>query len=90
MLKYVVEFLGTLILLISIFKYGNALAIGLGLAIPVFLFGGISGGHFNPAVSFSMFLKGTLPAADLVKYLASQFLASAAVLQLAKVGYGVV
>ena len=51
------EYLGTLLLLTSIFFTGSWLTIGLTLAGIVWAIGGISGGHVNPAVSFAMYLK---------------------------------
>lgn len=59
-------FLFILIILIVVqSKYLNAktasinigLPIGLGLALSIFIFGGLSKTHFNPALSFIMFLK---------------------------------
>ncbi|KAG9334798.1 hypothetical protein JZ751_006547 [Albula glossodonta] len=49
-----------------------ALAHGLALAIVIALFGEISGGHFNPAVSLTVFLTGGLHAVLLVPYIAAQ------------------
>ena len=57
MLKYLVEFIGTFIFLGVILNVVNqkvkwaAFAVGLALAVVVLWGGGISGGHFNPAVS---------------------------------------
>jgi aquaporin Z len=49
-----------------------AFAFGLALLAGLYAFGEVSGGHFNPAVSFAMFLDKRLPAADLLRYWASQ------------------
>src|SRR5439155_24000753 len=38
-----------------------ALAHGLGLSVAVSAFGGVSGGHFNPAVSFGLAIAGKHP-----------------------------
>ncbi|XP_035258615.1 aquaporin-8a.1 [Anguilla anguilla] len=51
-----------------------ALAHGLALAIVIALFGEISGGHFNPAVSVSVFLVGGLKVILLVPYILAQML----------------
>ena len=82
MLKYVAEFLGTLILLLAIVKYGKPIPIGLALTAAIFFFGHISGGHFNPAVSFMKFLAGGFPRNELIKYVLAQCLAAAVALRL--------
>src|SRR5690606_34514006 len=51
--------------------------------------GGISGGHFNPAVSFGLLVAGRFPAKDLIPYWVAQVLggvAAAAVLYLIATG----
>ena len=75
---YLAEFFGTFLLLISILATGNALIIGLTLALVIFLVGGLSGAHVNPAVSLSMFLKGALSSQELVSYATVQLLGGAA------------
>ncbi len=72
------EFLGTFLLLTAIFATGNFLAIGATLALVVFLFGNISGGHVNPAVSLAMYLKGALSTTELVLYVVAQAAGAAA------------
>ena len=57
LMKYLVEFLGTFIFLSVILITGQAIPIGLTLAAMVYWGGNISGGAFNPAVAFSLFLK---------------------------------
>lgn len=70
------EFLGTFLLLISIFFTGNWLTIGLTLAGIVWTIGGVSGGHVNPAVSFAMYMKpnNTFSFTDFVSYSIVQIL----------------
>jgi glycerol uptake facilitator-like aquaporin len=69
------EFLGTLLLVLSILASGgNAWFIGLTLAIVVLLAGKTSGGHVNPAVSVAMYFKGRLSMDELVGYVVSQLL----------------
>ena len=41
--------------------------------------GGISGGHFNPAVSFGLWAGGRFAASDLVPYIVVQVLGATAV-----------
>ena len=55
------EFLGTAILLIAInhsstFGGHQPLAVGMSLFCIIVIFGGISGGHFNPAVSIGVLI----------------------------------
>jgi aquaporin Z len=67
-LPLVAEFFGTFLLLMSIFATGNALVIGLTLALDVWLLGGISGSHVNPAVSVAMLIKGAITPTEFVTY----------------------
>lgn len=46
----------------------NSLASGAGLAALLLTFGGISGGHLNPAVTLSAWLQGMLPAREALGY----------------------
>lgn len=51
---------------------GVALAFGLTVVTMAYAVGGISGGHFNPAVSVGMAVGGRMPAGDLVGYIIAQ------------------
>lgn len=53
---------------------GIALAHGLALSVAVNAFGGISGAHFNPAVSIGFFVTGRLPLLSLGPYIGAQLL----------------
>ena len=95
MRKYIAEFLGTFILVFvgtgsvvysaatSASPLTIALAFGLALAVAIYAFGNISGGHFNPAVSLSMALQKRLTWTEFVGYVIAQLIgaivASAAV-----------
>ena len=70
--KYLVEFLGTMLLVFIIFATGNYLAIGAALAVAVLLGGAISGGAFNPAVAIALMYAGKLPRSDLIPYIIAQ------------------
>jgi aquaporin Z len=64
---------------------GVSLAFGLTVLTMAFAIGGISGGHFNPAVSFGLLVGGRFPARDLIPYFIAQVagaIAAAAVLYL--------
>jgi aquaporin Z len=82
--KYLVEFIGTFFLVATIgfcvMKPNDAgamapLAIGSVLMVMIFAGGHVSGGHFNPAVSLAVCLRGKCPAADLIGYWVAQILA---------------
>jgi len=51
---------------------GVALAFGLTVLTMVYAVGGISGGHFNPAVSFGLWAGGRFPGKDLAPYIIAQ------------------
>lgn len=51
---------------------GVSLAFGLTVLTMAYAVGGISGGHFNPAVSVGLAVAGRLPAKDLVPYVIAQ------------------
>jgi aquaporin Z len=72
MRKYMVEFLGTLFLAFVIISTGNYMAVGIALAIAVFLGGPISGGAYNPAVALALFSAGQLNKTDLMPYIIAQ------------------
>jgi aquaporin Z len=80
--RYVTELIGTfgLVLTIGCTVLGDKpgviapIAIGAALMVMVFAGGHISGAHYNPAVSFAVFLRGRLDAKDLVPYWAAQLL----------------
>lgn len=68
---------------------GVALAFGLTVLTMAFAVGGISGGHFNPAVSVGLAVAGKFPAARLIPYVVVQVLGAivaAAVLYLVASG----
>ncbi|GEA99679.1 glycerol uptake facilitator protein [Levilactobacillus brevis] len=83
MQKYLAEFFGTFMLVFLgtgavTVAAGNTLTIGLafGLAITVsaYAFGGISGGHFNPAVTTAMLMNRLINGRDALGYVIAQVL----------------
>ncbi|MBI2498539.1 MAG: aquaporin [Opitutae bacterium] len=80
MKKYLVEFIGTFFLVFTVGMTVIApgagdmapLAIGSVLAVMIFAGGHISGGHFNPAVTLGVWLRGKCPVGDVVPYMAAQ------------------
>ena len=57
---------------------GVALAFGLTVLTMVYAFGHISGGHFNPAVSFGLMVSGRFSAADFIPYVIAQVIGATA------------
>lgn len=84
MKKYLTEFIGTFFLVMTVGMTviepgagGMApLAIGATLMVMVFAGGHVSGGHYNPAVTLAVWLRGRCPASDVVPYWISQILGS--------------
>ena len=52
----------------------TALAFGLSIVTMAYCVGQVSGGHFNPAVSFAMLIRGKLEAMDFIGYVVAQCL----------------
>ena len=81
MKKYIVEFIGTFFLVFTVgmsVRSGAPLApvaIGSALMVMIFAGGHISGGHFNPAVTLAVTLRGKAEPKDLVPYWVAQFAA---------------
>jgi glycerol uptake facilitator-like aquaporin len=67
-----VEFLGTFIFFFVILSTGNGWIIGLTLALLIFAFGKISGGHFNPGVTIMMMYNKGVLFEDAISYLLVQ------------------
>ena len=93
--KLTVEFIGTFFLMFTVgmasATAGNLapLAIGATLMVMAFAGGHISGGHFNPAVSSAVLLRGKLPTGDWAAYVAVQIVAAIlAGLLVSGLGYG--
>jgi aquaporin Z len=81
-LKIVVEILGTFFFLSVILRTltdGSIGATGVAVALlgAIYFGASISGAHFNPAVSFSMFLKGKMEMNLLIAYILAQLIGGA-------------
>jgi aquaporin Z len=83
--KYITEFVGTFFLVLTIGCTGIGagagviapLAIGAALMVMVFAGGHISGGHYNPAVTLGVLIRGKVQAADVVPYMIAQCVGAA-------------
>ena len=71
----------------AILSSGVALGFGGGLALMIFAFGHISGGHFNPAVSAGLAAGGRFPAGEVLPYWAAQIVGGLVAALLAKAVY---
>src|SRR5690554_4156989 len=89
MRKYFAEFFGTFWLVFggcgtAVFAaqdvgvFGVAMAFGLTVLTMAYAVGHISGGHFNPAVSFGLWMGGRFSTKDLVPYIVSQVIGATA------------
>ncbi len=82
MSKYLTEFIGTFFLVLTIgctvipaaAGVIPPLAIGSALMVMIFAGGHVSGGHYNPAVTLGVWMRGRCPASDVVPYWVSQVL----------------
>jgi glycerol uptake facilitator-like aquaporin len=72
MRTYTIEAFGAFFFVLVFGFTGDPLAIGLTLMALVYIGSPISGGHYNPAVSFAFFLKRKLSFSDLLGYVAAQ------------------
>lgn len=86
MKNYLVEFIGTFLFLLVIglcvIEPGAGamapLAIGTILMVMVYAGGHISGGHYNPAVTLGVWMRGKCKANDVLPYMVAQVLGAAA------------
>jgi aquaporin Z len=83
--KYIVEFIGTFFLIfvigMTVIDPGAGalapLAIGSALMVMVYAGGHISGGHYNPAVTLAVLLRGRIEVIPAVVYMVVQIVAAA-------------
>src|ERR1700690_3115474 len=84
MKKYLVEFIGTFFLVFTVGSTVIApgagpmapLAIGASLMVMIFAGGHVSGGHFNPAVTLAVWMRGKCDTKDVVPYWIAQVAAA--------------
>jgi aquaporin Z len=77
--KYIVELIGTFFLVLTVASTAvlnsaplAPLAIGSALMVMIYAGGHISGGHFNPAVTLGVWIRGRCDARDVGPYIAAQ------------------
>ena len=84
MKKYITEFIGTFFLVLVVALTGNAAAIGVTLMVMIFAGGHISGGHYNPAVTLAVLIRGKVTSRDAIMYMVVQIIAAVAAAFVAK------
>ena len=72
--KYAIEAIGTFFLVLTIGLSANPLAIGFILMIMVYMGGYISGGHYNPAVTLTIWMQKKIAQRDALLYMFFQLL----------------
>ncbi len=72
MKKYIVEFIGTFFLVLTIALTGNPIAIGAILIAMIYMGGYISGAHYNPAVTLAVLIRGKINQIEAGRYMISQ------------------
>ncbi|MDR2981687.1 MAG: aquaporin [Puniceicoccales bacterium] len=84
MKKYIVELIGTFFLVLTVVCTAvltqsalAPLAIGSALMVMIYAGGHISGGHYNPAVTIGVFLRGRCEFKDVIPYWVAQFAGAA-------------
>jgi aquaporin Z len=81
--KYLTEFIGTFFLVLSVClavlskSSAAPLWIGSTLMVMVYMGGHVSGGHYNPAVSLAVLLRGKLGVVDFILYVIAQVVGGA-------------
>ena len=79
-LSILTEFIGTFVFLTVILKTNDALAIGLTLAGVIYFGGKVSGGNYNPAVSYMMYLNKKLDLSKFLLYILAQIVGASSAL----------
>jgi aquaporin Z len=78
MKSYLIEGLGTFFLVLTIGLSRDPLAIAIALMSLVYIGASISGAHYNPAVTFALFLRKKISQQEAGKYIGAQFIGSIA------------
>tara|TARA_B100000886_G_C20109256_1_gene361155 strand:+ start:91 stop:357 length:267 start_codon:yes stop_codon:yes gene_type:complete len=79
-LSILTEFIGTFVFLTVILKTNDALAIGLTLTGVIYFGGKVSGGNYNPAVSYMMYLNKKLDLSKFLLYILAQIVGASSAL----------
>lgn len=78
------EFIGTFIFFYVIAKVGKPIPIAVALLAAIYFGAAVSGAHFNPGVSFMMYLLQKINWTTMVQYITVQLLAAGTVVLLSR------
>jgi aquaporin Z len=81
--KLFAEFLGTFFFCLVALMSGSAMAAAGALAAMVYALGYVSGGHFNPAVSLAVWMRGQLDRSEMLRFAGVQAAAAVAAVLMA-------
>lgn len=68
----IAECIGTFVFFTCILNASDPIPIAIGLLAAIYMFGKISGGHFNSTVSFLMLMKGDIDFTKFIAYVLAQ------------------
>jgi len=71
------ELIGTFVFVAVILTTGDPIAIAAALLTAIYFGGKLSGGHFNPAVSTAMLMRGAIGARTYASYVVAQLVGAA-------------
>ncbi len=72
MKNYLMEFVGTFFLVLTIALTGDPMIIGIMLTALVYMGGHVSGAHYNPAVTIAFLMRGKMESRDVPGYMVAQ------------------
>lgn len=72
--KLIIEFVGAFFLVLAVGMTGNPLIIGATLMVMVYMGGHVSGAHYNPAVTFAVWMRKKISLEEGLQYMGVQLL----------------
>lgn len=84
MLNYLAEFLGTAVFFYVILATGNAILIGITLAVVILFIQNVSGGMVNSTLTIILAVAGKIPPINVFPYVVAQILGGLTALEIYK------
>jgi len=84
MLNYLAEFLGTAVFIYIILATGNAILIGITLAVVILFIQKVSGGMVNSTLTIILAVAGKIPPMTVLPYIVAQILGGLTALEIYK------